>query len=877
MATSKKAFTFRVLAIGIVTIVAIIIILLATSQQVGGATSPLGRLGASVKEAIPFIPGVGDLIPKPCYSNTAVTLSAGDNFKRCLWSPPERYGSAGGIDNTISGVYSCPAGQVVDFVDFTPNLAPTDLFKIYSGTASDDSIKQGAESLYVQFAKEDTISLYSISTQSIKFAVKTGQPQVREFKQYAGAVVKNIYCSERLAPDLEPRVFEFTKFGKQFFGVAPILFENDELTVTHGWRNNIWQTEDQACLDGQLIERTTIKDPIGQVMASGTLMGSSTCTRQAQLLAFRNPGTGKYVLESVVDPNNLLSESNEGNNKRTATYTVIQSGGSLAWGYRCTKSSDCAATSYCEWSKSHFRDEGKGECFERIARYNNCGDEMEYKLDNSCLGDSHCYTNIIIPLATCAPNLETGIDLSPGIAASSTQITDTGSTGTITWGVSNDGGVAAAAQSDAELWLDGVRVDTFKTAAPFAPRSYQEKGTVNFKDKYKAVVKVDINNAVQEVVEENNILTLCLVVYPITYYEDVDGDGYGDASQSLTDCVPKPAGYVDNSDDCNDRDDYVHPGAQEICVDGIDSNCNGFGDESYIATPGACIPRCTGTPSAKCSDFRDITSCIAKKCDWDNLFNFCKGSMPQCEDKSTKTTCQDIGCQWQDYCVDSDGDGYGRQGTVLSACTYTDKADCDDSYNKVYPGYPEMCDGKDNDCNGVVDDGLSFFGNDLYDIGPDRQYPTADDVYYRDLAGTRNMQGVCNVPGYDAYVTCKNNLWQWDYAKTAAQVGWVYETQQGNTNLAYCNTGDSDCDGLLDCGSYDCTSKTWAAGSGEHNNGVCGQYCTNWANDYCNAIGGGQGGGGGGGGTGCIQQCVTNSDCAGCSPSSTCQGNGYCS
>jgi hypothetical protein len=32
--------------------------------------------------------------------------------------------------------------------------------------------------------------------------------------------------------------------------------------------------------------------------------------------------------------------------------------------------------------------------------------------------------------------------------------------------------------------------------------------------------------------------------------------------------------------------------------------------------------------------------------------------------------------------------------------------DCDPCDNTVYPGAPEICDGKDNDCNGIVDDGL---------------------------------------------------------------------------------------------------------------------------------------------------------------------------
>ena len=46
--------------------------------------------------------------------------------------------------------------------------------------------------------------------------------------------------------------------------------------------------------------------------------------------------------------------------------------------------------------------------------------------------------------------------------------------------------------------------------------------------------------------------------------------------------------------------------------------------------------------------------------------------------------------------TDDDGDGY-------SEC----QGDCDDSNNTVYPGAIELCDGLDNDCNGTIDDNLT--------------------------------------------------------------------------------------------------------------------------------------------------------------------------
>jgi hypothetical protein len=60
-------------------------------------------------------------------------------------------------------------------------------------------------------------------------------------------------------------------------------------------------------------------------------------------------------------------------------------------------------------------------------------------------------------------------------------------------------------------------------------------------------------------------------------YRDKDGDGFGDVYSPLW--IPAdvnvPNGYVFNREDCNDLDLSIHPGAAEICGDGIDQNCDG--------------------------------------------------------------------------------------------------------------------------------------------------------------------------------------------------------------------------------------------------------------------------------------------------------------
>jgi len=129
---------------------------------------------------------------------------------------------------------------------------------------------------------------------------------------------------------------------------------------------------------------------------------------------------------------------------------------------------------------------------------------------------------------------------------------------------------------------------------------------------------------------------------------DADGDGYFDAEN--TDCAEA---YEAEFLDCDDNDAEINPRATEVQCDDTDNDCD------------------AATLEAEDADEDGVLACT------------------DCDDNDADQTNE------QDIDFDEDGS---------DACF-----DCDDNDPANFPGNPEICDNRDNDCSGVADDGEDCF------------------------------------------------------------------------------------------------------------------------------------------------------------------------
>ncbi|MBC8424787.1 hypothetical protein H8E07_11750 [bacterium] len=277
----------------------------------------------------------------------------------------------------------------------------------------------------------------------------------------------------------------------------------------------------------------------------------------------------------------------------------------------------------------------------------------------------------------------------------------------------------------------------------------------------------------------------------IVFYQDLDRDGYGSDVQVFACEAPGPD-WSTYTGDCDDWDPNVNPDAEEIC-DMVDNDCDsqvdepgavgstlyfqdidadGFGSDVVVALCEHPGPGWSDTPG-DCNDENPYTHPGAE--------DVCDGIDNDCDD------IIDDGMTSVMYWQDNDEDGYGETGDdgVLFCWDpgpgwVQDNSDCDDGDYDIHPGAVEVCDGVDNDCSGMADDGLPT----------EVWYPDVDADGYGDADDPGTV--FCDAPG----------------------PGWMPTNEDCDDTdpdinpdaVDVCDGLDNDCDGVVDDGF---TMYTW--------------------------------------------------------------------
>ncbi|MFC1615314.1 MopE-related protein [Patescibacteria group bacterium] len=256
--------------------------------------------------------------------------------------------------------------------------------------------------------------------------------------------------------------------------------------------------------------------------------------------------------------------------------------------------------------------------------------------------------------------------------------------------------------------------------------------------------------------------------------KDSDGDGFGVCPNCGINY-----GCSNNGNDCNDGDDKSHIGAVEIC-DGKDNDCDLDIDEGCDLD---------GDNYCDCSQEFEYGSNLMSTCIRTNTTNGeAVANTCDCDETnknihpSASEICEngiDEDCDKSDSicalnCVDNDNDGYGNPAS--DSCIHT-QLDCNDSDSKIHPWAIEICDGKDNDCDGTIDEWCDIDGDNYCDCSQEFEYGS-------DLTSTCSGTNTTNASSVSN--TCDCNEINPNIHPSASEI---------------CGNGvDEDCDGIVDEG-----------------------------------------------------------------------------
>ncbi|MCP4808581.1 MAG: hypothetical protein GY913_35355 [Proteobacteria bacterium] len=216
-----------------------------------------------------------------------------------------------------------------------------------------------------------------------------------------------------------------------------------------------------------------------------------------------------------------------------------------------------------------------------------------------------------------------------------------------------------------------------------------------------------------------------------TYYLDDDGDGFGDPATKYEGlCVD---GGLDLAEDCDDTDAAVFPGQYELC-NGVDDDCDGRVDVDAV--------------------------------------------------------------DGETWYPDADSDGWGVNDEGVISCTdpgdhVLEAGDCDDDNASANPSLFELCNGFDDDCDGVID------GKDALD--PGTWYRDADGDGYGDGGDVAHS---CDMPS--GYADNMSDCYDGSAYAFPGQTDW-FDVERGDGSFDY------DCNGAADRVLTDFGSCDWGS------------------------------------------------------------------
>jgi hypothetical protein len=228
-----------------------------------------------------------------------------------------------------------------------------------------------------------------------------------------------------------------------------------------------------------------------------------------------------------------------------------------------------------------------------------------------------------------------------------------------------------------------------------------------------------------------------------TFYPDRDGDGAGSAEERMQACEA-PAGYTPQGGDCDDACKACIVGAAEVC-DGRDNDCDGSVDEGVSTACGSmlgvCKPGVQQCVAGKLGACEGGVQAGAEACDG-ALDEDCDGTVDEdcpCTASQSRACGVEVGecaagqqvCKagvWgsceggtkaeAEVCDGKDNDCDGQTDEGITMACGTDVGECSVGISTCVDGKmgpcssatgpgEEVCDGKDNDCDNVVDEGVT--------------------------------------------------------------------------------------------------------------------------------------------------------------------------